>query len=88
MKIAFDSGASKQKKRILKYEAVKKMRTITSFSSFTQQSHLLQSQEALVTQSDGPSVISDIPLPAVTKVLSTASLDNKNVQNLERRNKL
>ena len=51
------------------------MRTITSFASFNQQYHSPQSQEALVTQSDGPSVNRDTFFPAVTEVRSTASLD-------------
>ena len=59
-------------------EAVKKLRTITSFALFAHQSQLPQSQEALVTQSDGPSVNSDISLPAVTEVHSTARLDTGN----------
>ena len=78
MKRVFESDANKRKKRILKDEAVKKMRTLTSFASFAQQSHLAKSQEALVTPSDAPSVNSDISLPAVTEVHSTASLDTGN----------
>ena len=50
---------------------------MTTFATFAQQSHS-QSQEALVTQSHGPRVNSDISLLAVTKVQSTASLDKGN----------
>ena len=74
MKRVFVSGASKRKKMILKGEVVKKMRAITSFSSFPQQSHSPHSHKALVTQPDGPSVNRDTSLPAVTEVHSTASL--------------
>ena len=75
MKRAFEGGVSKRKKRILKDERVKKLRTITSFASFAQQSHSPQPQEALVTQSDDPSVNYFF---AITEVRSTASLNTAN----------
>ena len=60
---------------MIKDEALKKMRIITSFASFAKQPHSPQPQEALVTRSDSPNVNNDISLPALTKVHSTAKLD-------------
>ena len=59
------TAVSKRKKRVLKDEAVKKISTITLFASFAQQFYSPQSQEALVTQSDGLCVNSQISLPAL-----------------------